>query len=96
MPEHFDDGQRLRGECLVQFDQIDLVEGEAGQLERLGDGVHRPDAHFLWKASGVGEGHEARQRFDAQLAARSSDITTAAAAPSDICEVLPAVTVPSA
>ena len=44
-----------------------------------------------------GEGHEPRQRLDAQVAsACSADITMAAAAPSLICEELPAVTVPCA
>ena len=65
-PSCLDHRQRLRREGLVQLDEVDLVERQAGQLERLGDRVHRADAHLFRQAPGIGEGHEARQRLEAQ------------------------------
>ena len=68
-----------------------------GLLQRLRDRLDRADAHDLGRHAGHRVGDEAGQRPEAQLAcALARDITTAAAAPSDICEALPAVTMPSA
>ena len=69
--QSLDHGQRLRREGFVQFDQVDLVQRQPRQLERLGDGVHRTDPHLLRQASGIGEGHEARQRLRFPAPARA-------------------------
>ena len=94
--QHLDHGQRLRRERLVQLDQVDLVQRQSRQLQRLGDGVHRPHPHLLRKAAGVGIGHQRASGLMPSACARSTDITTAAAAPSEVCDELPAVTVPLA
>ena len=96
-PSDLDDGERLRGEGFVELDEVDLVEGEAGEFERFGDGVDGADAHLFGVAAGVGEGDEAGERLECRAARRgAADMTTAAAAPSEVCEELPAVTVPFA
>jgi len=40
--ERLDDGERLRGEGLVELDHVDLVEREARDFEGLGNSVHGP------------------------------------------------------
>src|SRR5579884_1241035 len=62
-PDH---GERLDGEGFVELNDIDLVQREAGQFERLGDGVDRANAHLFGLATRGGEAHEARQRADAE------------------------------
>ena len=95
--EDLDDGEGLGGEGFVELDEVDLVEGEAGEFEHFGDGVDGADAHLLGVAAGVGEGDEAGQRRGCRGRRRGlRDMTTAAAAPSEVWEELPAVTVPLA
>ena len=90
-------GEHLRGERLVQLDEIDLVERQAGQLQRLADRRHRADAEALGLDAGRREGDEARRAASGRAPARSAaDVTTTAAAPSLVCDELPAVTVPVA
>ena len=92
-----DDGQRLRGKRLVQFDEADVVEREAGLRERLGYGGDGADAHLFGQAAGDGVGDKAGERLNPELArACAASMSTAAAAPSEVCEELPAVTVPCA
>ena len=94
-PELLHHGKRLRRERLVQLDQVDLVERQAGEFQRFRNGINRSDPHLFRQAPGVGESDKTRQRMNARApVARSSDITTAAAAPSDVCDEFPAVTVP--
>ena len=53
--------EHLRGERLVQLDEIDLIERQAGQLQHLSDRRHRPDAEPLRLDAGGREGDEARR-----------------------------------
>ena len=63
----------------------------------FGNRHHRADAHDLRRHAADGEADEARLRLQAQLPALCvSDMTSAAAAPSLVCDELPAVTVPLA
>src|SRR3990172_13203729 len=39
--------KNLRGKGLVHFDEIDLLHGESGSLERLLGRRNRPDAHII-------------------------------------------------
>ena len=73
------------------------VERQPGPLQRLLDRRHRPDAEPLRLDARGGVADEARQRRQAELLrADSADVTTTAAAPSLVCDELPAVTVPAA
>src|SRR5215212_7155959 len=65
--QRLDDGERLCGEGFVQFDDINVFELEAGDLQDLRDGVDGADAHLLGRAAGRGVGDEARQRLQVQL-----------------------------
>src|SRR5713101_8331754 len=47
-------GDRLRGEGLVDLDDVDVLDGEAGALQRLLRRRHRADAHELGRATGDG------------------------------------------
>src|SRR5439155_24456972 len=40
-----DDHEALRGECLVQLDEVDVGHVDAGALEQLPDRRNRADAH---------------------------------------------------
>ena len=81
------------GERLVQLDQVDVVQGQAGQLEHLRDRRRPgrcpsppartpPTAKATKRASG----------FSPRARRVSRSITSTAAAPSLVCEELPAVT----
>src|SRR5437870_9021163 len=50
--------QRLGAERFVQFDEIDLLELQASEPERLRDSGHRPHAHDLGRYSADGERYE--------------------------------------
>ena len=63
-PSVADDGQGLRGKSLVEFDEIDLVQREAGPLQRLGNGGDGTDAHLFRQAAGGGVGNQAGQRLE--------------------------------
>src|SRR5919107_5535590 len=43
------DRQDLRGECLVQLDEADVVQREPRPLQCLCGGRHRPYPHDLWR-----------------------------------------------
>ena len=66
--ESADDGEDLRGEGFVQFDEVDVVEREAGERERFGDGGDGADAHLFRQAAGDGVGDEASEGLKAELA----------------------------
>ncbi len=88
-------GECLSGECFVELDEVDLIERQAGHLQDLSDCRHRSDAEALGFDTSGRKRDEPRQRRRAPSArARSADITTTAAAPSLVCDELPAVTVP--
>ena len=59
-------GQHLRGKGLVEFDQVDVVERQAGALQRQLDGGHRADAHALGLDAGDRPGDQARQRLQTE------------------------------
>ena len=87
-------GECLGSERLVQFDEVDLVERESGQRERLANGRNRADAELLRFDPCRRIGDEARQRRQARALAIAALVTTTAAAPSLVCDELPAVTLP--
>ena len=89
-------GKHLRGERLVQLDEIDLIERQPGQLQHLSDRRHRADAEPLGLDARGRVADEAAERREPQLAqALAAEVTTTAAAPSLVCDELPAVTVPA-
>ena len=89
--------QRLRRKRLIELDQANVIQPQPRHLQCLGNAVDRPHPHLLRQASGDRVGHQPRQRLNAQLPSRdAASISTAAAAPSDVCDELPAVTVPCA
>ena len=66
--ERADDGEGLRGKGLVELDEADVVEGEAGELEGFGDGGDGTDAHLFRQAAGDGVGDEAGEGVKAEFA----------------------------
>ena len=62
--------EHLRGERLVQLDEIDLVERQAGQLQHLPDRRHRADAEALRLDAGRRERDEARRAAAGRARAR--------------------------
>ena len=59
--------QHLGGERLVELDQAEVAEAEAGALERRGGGRDRPDPHRLRRHSRHRPGDEPAQRAQAEL-----------------------------
>ena len=67
-----------------------------GQLQHLANRRHRADAEAFRLDAGGREGDEAAERRQAALAReRRAEVTMTAAAPSLVCDELPAVTVPA-
>src|SRR5690625_5305053 len=58
--------QRLAGERLVDLEQIDVADAEAGPLEQFADSGHRADAHLIGIHADDRGLYQARQRFKAQ------------------------------
>ena len=58
-------GDHLRGEGLVDLDQVDVGEREAGLLEDLLRRGHRADAHDLGRNPGPAHPHDPRERLPA-------------------------------
>src|SRR5439155_1529410 len=56
----------LRGEGLVQLDDVDVVEPEARELQELRDREDRPDAHLVGLAASDDEAPEDAERPDAE------------------------------
>src|SRR4051794_30909656 len=85
--------EHLRRERLVQLHEVDVVDPEAGAVERFPRGRHRADPHVRGSTPATpldttrASGSRPRSR------ARSSEQTATQAAPSLICDALPAVTV---
>ena len=95
-PEVLDHRERLRRERLVQLDPVDVVEPEPGLLQHLRDRLDRADAHDLRRHARHREADEAAERRRLNCFIAASLIRITAPAPSDICELLPAVTLPFA
>jgi hypothetical protein len=90
------DREVLRGEGLVDLDEVHLVERELGarggqRLDRR-DGA---DAHDLRLDAGDAPLHDAGEGGEAAARAKSALASTRAAAPSLMPDALPAVTTPS-
>src|SRR5699024_9327879 len=66
-PQPVGGGQYLRGEGLVEFDQVDVTDGHVGAGQGLLGGLHRAQAHDLRAQSGQAGGHDAGQRRDAEF-----------------------------
>ena len=84
-----------RRERLVHLDHAEVGGHDAGLLQRP---LEREGGHGLQRCVPVrrhAEGDDLRDRLSPSCSARASLITTSAAAPSEICDALPAVTVPS-
>jgi hypothetical protein len=62
-----DDGQRLRGKGLVEFDEADVRQGETSDAENLANGGNGAHAHLLRQAAGSGVGQEAAEGVNAQF-----------------------------
>ena len=62
-----DDGQRLGGEGLVEFDQLDVAEFQTGLFQGLGDGHYRADAHVQGVDAGDGAGGQAGDGLELEL-----------------------------
>ena len=95
IPELAHARQHLRGERLVDLDQVDVVDRQPGALERLPAGGDRAHAHV--GRVDAGGRRSPRSRASGALPRRSaarSEPTTRQAAPSLICDALPAVTEP--
>ena len=67
-PELVDAHDRLRGERLVELDEVEVVDADAGPLERLACRRDRPDAHDRGIDAGDGRRDDAGHRVQAELA----------------------------
>jgi hypothetical protein len=86
--------EHLRGEGLVDFPQVDVVEGELMPLQDRRRRMHRAEPHLRRvKAGPVAVGDSAERR-ELPLATAASEARISHAAPSVICELLPGVTRP--
>ena len=54
-------GEGLRCEGFVEFDDGDVLEREAGELQRFGDGLNGADAELFGENASGGVGDEARE-----------------------------------
>ena len=62
-----DDGQSLRGECFIQFDQVDLSEIHAGLAKGFWHCFDGADAHDAGMDAGTGAGNKAGDGFQPEL-----------------------------
>ena len=86
-------GEHLRGERFVQLDRGRCRRASARQLQHLADRRHRPDAEAFRLDAGGGKARRSGPAAAGRAPARSSsDVTITAAAPSLVCDELPAVT----
>src|SRR5450759_1053990 len=65
--ERFDVRQALDRERLVELDEVEVVELEAGSLERLFGRGDWAQAHYLSPDTGIGEPYRPHLRLQAQL-----------------------------
>src|SRR4051812_14224113 len=61
--QFLDDGERLRGKRLVEFDPVHVVERKADLLQDFRDRLHRPDAHDFGRHASDRIAHEAPERL---------------------------------
>ncbi len=87
--------QHRRGERLVDLDHVDLVERQPGAVEHAFGGGDRGRQHQPWVGAGHRELDESGAWREPQLGRLAASLmTSTAAAPSEICDELPAVTRP--
>ena len=65
--EVVEEGDDLHGERLVELEQADVLDGEAGLAQRLLGGRHRADAHDLGLDADERVRHQAHAHRQAQL-----------------------------
>ena len=88
-------GDHLRGERLVDLPRVEVVEAEAVPLQDRRRRVHRPEPHLRRiEARPCGVDDAARAASSLCFSTARSEASTSQAAPSVICELLPAVTLP--
>ena len=85
--------QAWAAKASLEFDEIDVGDGQAGTLERLVGRRHRAEP-MIAGSTPPRPWSDHRHRLDAQVLGRWADITIMQEAPSVICEEVPAVTVP--
>ena len=97
-PEHPRRVQRHRGERLVDLEQPEVVRRPGRPSSaRFCMASAGTVCRYAYRSGRHAVGHDLRERRDAQPRRRAPSLmTTTAAAPSEICEALPAVIVPSA
>ncbi len=88
--------QHLRGKRLVQFDEVDVLEGQAGRASSLRTAGTGPVPNRSGATPAVAYPSQRASGVRPSVFARAADISRTAAAPSLVCEELPAVTVPDA
>ena len=93
-PELAQHGQRLGGEGLVEFDQVDFADGEPEPGQQLAGRRHRSDAHDARRHAGRGKPRTRARGVRPWRFTAASEAIIIAAAPSLTPEELPAVTVP--
>ena len=67
-PELAHDRERLRGERLVQLDEVEVADREPGAVEQLAHRGHRPDPHHARVDTGDRRGDERAERLDPERA----------------------------
>ena len=90
----FDNCHRLRRERFVQLDDVDIGASGPAIFNAFGIANTGPSPISSGLYPAVAKETKRASGLMPNALARSADITTAAAAPSDICDELPAVTVP--
>jgi hypothetical protein len=88
-------GQHDRGEGLVDLDGVDVGHGQVVALEQPLGGVDRAGEHQHGVDADEALVDDPGSRREAELAALSAVVTSTAAAPSEICDDVPAVCTPS-
>ena len=84
-------GEHLRGERLVDFPAVEVVEAEAVALEDRRRGVHRAEAHLRRiERPPIASRRCGRSASGSCFVTASSEASSSHAAPSVICELLPA------
>ena len=66
-PEVAHHRERLRGERLVQLDEVDVLDRDPRAVEQLADGRDRPDAHHGGIDARDGRADEGPERLDAEI-----------------------------
>ena len=60
--------EHLRRKGFVDFNEVDLLDGEAGAFERFLRRRYRSDSHVVWMNTGGGRRDDARHRLELSVA----------------------------